>query len=1103
VAHASATGVSVIDTGTNAVTTTVSVGASFFLAVTPDGSRVYVVNTGAGTVSVIDAVTNSTIGGPIAVGLDPFGIAITPEGGTAYVANSSSASVSVISTATNTVVTTVSVGSSPYAVAVTPDGAFAYVTLLGPPGSVVVIDTASNTVVGTPIAVGGNSPQGIAIRPDGAFAYVTSTSDGIVAVINTATNTVTTTVTVGSSPFGIAIAPDGTFAYVANSGSGDVRAIDLSTNTVIGVPIVVGPSPRGVAMRPDGAVVYVTDSTANEVWVIDTNTRTVVGSPIPVGGSPFGVAVVSVAGGCLPTPEPTATATPSPTGTEAPSTATPALPSGTGCTEDDLATKNAEKCARTYFAALKKCIKKGNPLATCDRSKSTRFCSQLSAECTPTRDVDALISLVYGSTPTPDKCLRQLAKQGAKLIAKRLKRQRTGQDSKLATDYSRCVSSAARGCTGIPSLLPPCEASTSLESAAACVCTEVQLLDIKPVLVSKSVAVSFPILQAHGIAPEQRIVSTLLSEVMLGPGETLASVTFADVPKGQLLFVTNPDGSPFIVAYFSAAEITSGAVALDLDAIARGLIMSNPVMVGFSDADRVAILGRAETDPLYASLRDAIDDALGTDPTNLLNETVFPIIYEYALQLIIHGVQNSAQTSARTGQPRSAPAPIVGSSTVPYFGDSPGSTVTVVNPTMVFYGIDISGHPPRVIEGKDSLWTLQLGWPPTVFTDPVAQTIDLGDGRFDAALTKWDLYSTAGKRAGVANFLRGACNVLDFYLWCPISNSALRDVVQGSIEPALVTAVGDVFALSTPGDVVDKLGVIIDKLKEPAVWGPVTRALYASAADKQAAITFLSNSKSLLKAASTILGAYESANIYIPFVYDLIVKPDVVSYCLQQTGGTLSGSCQNIPPSAIISRISPEVISVGNSVTFDASQSSDDLTSASALQVRWDFDGDGLFDTTWTTNKQVARVYTTVGDYSITLEVMDSQGLVGRTVFNLSVRAAPATMTPTNTRTRTPTSTPSKTGAPTSTPTRTASNTPTSAGAPSNTPTRTPTRTNTFTNTPTSTNTPNNGCPPGIDPGAGKSCLVVVPYNESITLLSGLISAKTPESLVPQGLAAC
>ena len=61
-----------------------------------------------------------------------------------------------------------------------------------------VIDTATNTVKST-VNVG-NWPYGVAVTPDGKKVYVTNDHDNTVSVIDTATNKVTATVPVGEHP---------------------------------------------------------------------------------------------------------------------------------------------------------------------------------------------------------------------------------------------------------------------------------------------------------------------------------------------------------------------------------------------------------------------------------------------------------------------------------------------------------------------------------------------------------------------------------------------------------------------------------------------------------------------------------------------------------------------------------------------------------------------------------------------------------------------------------------------------------------------------------------------------------------------------------------
>jgi YVTN family beta-propeller protein len=80
--------------------------------VTPDGARVYVTSAIAGTVSVIDTVSN-TVTATVPVGALPYGVAVTPDGARVYVANGNPGTVSVIDTVSNSVTATVTVGNSP------------------------------------------------------------------------------------------------------------------------------------------------------------------------------------------------------------------------------------------------------------------------------------------------------------------------------------------------------------------------------------------------------------------------------------------------------------------------------------------------------------------------------------------------------------------------------------------------------------------------------------------------------------------------------------------------------------------------------------------------------------------------------------------------------------------------------------------------------------------------------------------------------------------------------------------------------------------------------------------------------------------------------
>jgi len=107
-----------------------------------------------------------------------------------------------------------------------------------------------------------------------ARAYVASPCNNTVAIIDTGTNAVVTTIPVGSEPFVLAVTPDGTRVYVANRTGQNVSVIDTATNTVVStIPLGRGGA-TGIVITPDGTRVYVT--AFNTVFVIDTSTNTVI-----------------------------------------------------------------------------------------------------------------------------------------------------------------------------------------------------------------------------------------------------------------------------------------------------------------------------------------------------------------------------------------------------------------------------------------------------------------------------------------------------------------------------------------------------------------------------------------------------------------------------------------------------------------------------------------------------------------------------------------------------------------------------------------------------------------------------------------------------------
>lgn len=80
------------------------------------------------------------------------------------------------------------------------------------------------------------------------------------------------------------------------------------------------------------------------------------------------------------------------------------------------------------------------------------------------------------------------------------------------------------------------------------------------------------------------------------------------------------------------------------------------------------------------------------------------------------------------------------------------------------------------------------------------------------------------------------------------------------------------------------------------------------------------------------------------------------------------------PPTAYF-EFSPSVGDVSTVFEFDASGSHDAEDPTTLLKVRWDWDGDGTWDTGWSAELVAYHTFATPGNHTVRLEVMDTDGL--------------------------------------------------------------------------------------------------------------------------------
>ncbi|HYY69067.1 MAG TPA: YncE family protein [Terriglobales bacterium] len=277
----------VADSGTNGVA--VISGNSFFppeipvganpvaLVATPDGTKLYCLNQGDNTVSVIFPAINQNVKTiQVGIGISPAWAAVSSDGSRVYVVNRGSSNISVIDTtsdsvimASNLIPVVIPVGAGPnyifyqasqnrFYVTSPPDNSLSIIDNNVDPGQCALTPSMcvqTRSLAGAPC--NGQHATSVTGLADGTRAYVADDATNSVCVLNTTNNAFIKSILVGTAPVFIASDSDSTRVYTANSGSSDVSIIQTSTDTTVkrsdGItPLTISASgtPTFIALTP-------------------------------------------------------------------------------------------------------------------------------------------------------------------------------------------------------------------------------------------------------------------------------------------------------------------------------------------------------------------------------------------------------------------------------------------------------------------------------------------------------------------------------------------------------------------------------------------------------------------------------------------------------------------------------------------------------------------------------------------------------------------------------------------------------------------------------------------------------------------------------------
>lgn len=500
------------------------------------------------------------------------------------------------------------------------------------------------------------------------------------------------------------------------------------------------------------------------------------------------------------------------------------------------------------------------------------------------------------------------------------------------------------------------------------------------------------------LSVDDLMVETLAGSTGIEADGTYSVEVVAEQER-QLQFISSRSTDNVVLIGFYDGQ--TGELRADVESTALALLRLNPLMIAVPDSRLDEFTDAAVTTQAFRQLVDSLEAAYARDAEVALDEFENPDTFRLALEALIETF-----VLLQDGEAGAATIETASLNVAPFIENiAGGPRIRFVNPRHAFYaaGIeplgDTGGSSVSVLlERKEKIaqgLEFSFNWPPVVIvSDPAETTYNLGDGYYRIELTKGDFRRAVDVPALVAA-LR-APTTSEPEALATLHNMAallefLFDLIGGSEvfkETLLVwpeyleLSAAHIYSLTSAVGTSDWLG-IIEALATIATDN--TERLGQLLQDKVGAgarAKFLKKGMGLVKSLSATLKVYGISNELAPYVLDLLIAPST-TYYLTQRNGDIVISDVDLPPVAEFT-VSPPSGVVGTVFELDASASHDDRP-RNQLQYRWDFDGDGVFDTAWSGDPLTSHAFDAAGSYLTALEVKDAAGQIGLTTHRINV----------------------------------------------------------------------------------------------------------------------
>jgi hypothetical protein len=453
--------------------------------------------------------------------------------------------------------------------------------------------------------------------------------------------------------------------------------------------------------------------------------------------------------------------------------------------------------------------------------------------------------------------------------------------------------------------------------------------------------------------PSSLEVLSMASRASVGEDGSF-SLLIPDTDLPQVLAVVDQHGAPVLLGYVEADD--ESGVVIDAEATALSLVMMNPFTLMFSATDRAGMALDATSKASWTEIVAAAENVVASSAARF-GGSLEPKLMQLAGELTIDILDDHAEN------PQSLLAP--------WMEDEPGDHVACVNPDPVYY----AGRLTTVGGGDTLLCVVDSGrgrirvspsWPPSVDAAAATRTmVDLGDGTYDVAFFRGTFgtfdTTTGDGLASTWNAARMAYELVALAGGLSVvpdpARLDLTEVSGGALA-------GRISSDDTYGFVEGVMSMVAEHSELFATW--FWNDTNDDCSDYLEAICPVVQGLSF--STEVVAGGQKS----IPVVTCLVATEPENAQRISQLDGVMTLAGSHAPPEADF-EVSPPFAVVGDPVSFDATIVTDPDNITNDLEVRWDWENDGEWDTEWSLVKTVTRFFDTRGLHEVALQVRDPE----------------------------------------------------------------------------------------------------------------------------------